>query len=473
LTDVTVDTQGRQGPLELWRHTLGHGGINSLPLPERVVEGVKQLKPRLMRTFIQEYFNIYPAHGQFDWTRLDPYMEALSRTGASIVAAITIKPNVLFPAVDHARWQPNDVAEWQRVIFELVRRYSVERPIVSYWEVGNETDIGEQGGSPFLIPDPRSYGEFYRMAIKPILEAFPQAKVGGPAACWITNEPLPGLVAYCRETGTQLDFISWHLYSNDPTQHAYGVAQAKALLAHYPGKRPEMLITEWSKGFERAPDLFDPYAHRIGRVVSVEEMAFEPRRAAIVAASILAMLDAGLDWSFYYHVWDQVFYPDAFRPFFSEAGLALMVEHWNEVPHRFGLFGVSGEVRPQYFVYWMLSRLGDERLISHSDHADLGVLAARGPRDVSTLIANFNPGGSADRIAAIRYTNLTPGRKMLTSYRIDAERRWSEDALQLHPVEQREVYAPATFRCQVYVPADSVVLVRLEDAEASGDATIG
>src|SRR5579885_3012670 len=44
--DVAVDLAADEGPLELWRHGLGHGGINPVPLPARVVEGVEKLKPR-------------------------------------------------------------------------------------------------------------------------------------------------------------------------------------------------------------------------------------------------------------------------------------------------------------------------------------------------------------------------------------------------------------------------------------------
>src|SRR5689334_9426342 len=95
--DVHIDVETTQGPLEWWRHTLGHGGINAVSLPERVVEGVHKLQPRLIRIFLQEFFQIYPDHGRFDWHRLDPYMDALARTGAKIVAALTIKPPVLFP----------------------------------------------------------------------------------------------------------------------------------------------------------------------------------------------------------------------------------------------------------------------------------------------------------------------------------------------------------------------------------------
>lgn len=447
---VVINATAAVGLLEAWRHALGHGGINAVPLPDRVVEGVRKLEPRLIRIFIQEFFQVYPERGRFDWSRLDPYMDALARTGARVVAAITIKPEVLFPKIDHAVWQPADVDEWQKVIFELVRRYSVERPLVTHWEVGNETDIGEAGGTPFLIPDPADYFAFYQMTIAPILRAFPAARVGGPAACWVDHQPLPGFVERCRQTGAPLHFISWHLYHDDPARHASGAEKARKLLANFPGELPELMVTEWSKGFDR---------------VSVEELAFSPRRAAIAAASLLAMREAGLDWSFYYHLWDQVCGAESFAPFFSPAGVAGMLEHWNERPHRFGLFGVGEEARPQYFVYLMLSRLGENQLAARTDEPEVRVLAARGEKTVSALLVNLGQPASSDRVVTVQFTNLSPGRRRLVTYRIDAARRWSPQTLALLPLEQRETYAGAGFRFQLYCPADSVTMVTLGEIE--------
>jgi hypothetical protein len=325
------------------------------------VRGTARLRPRLIRVFIQEFFHVYPEHGRFDWSRLDPYMDALARTGARVVAAVAIKPRPLFPAVDPAAWRPNDVAEWQRGVAALVRRYSVARPLVTYWEVGNETDIGEQGGCPYLIPRAADYAAYYRMTVAPIVATFPRAKVGGPAVANGDGELLPGFIDLCAKERTRLDFISWHLYSDDPRQHGRLVEKYRKLPgARFPGRRPEMLVTEWNKGFDR---------------ISVEEQAFAPRRAAAAAASLPAMTDAGVDGSFYYHLWDQVCSVERFRPFFRDPGI--MYHHWNEVPHRFGLFGVGQEVRPQFFVYEMLGRLGGRRVRARSAAEDVRVLAAR------------------------------------------------------------------------------------------------
>jgi hypothetical protein len=444
--DVGIDVRADVGPLETWRHALGHGGINPLPLPDRVVAGVAKLRPRLVRVFIQEFFAIYPEDGHFDWSRLDPYMDALARTGAKVVAAVTIKPRPLFPKVDPAAWRPSDVAAWQRVVAALVRRYSVDRPIVTHWEVGNEPDIGEQGGCPYLIPAARDYADYYRMTVQPILATFPQAKVGGPAVAHGDGELLPAFVDHCARERTQLDFISWHVYADDPGRHARLVSKYRALLAEkLPGRRPHVLVTEWNKGFDR---------------VSVEELAFDPRRAAAAAAAILAMTEAGVDWSFYYHVWDQVCDPDQFKPFFRNPGI--MYRHWNEVPHRFGLFGVGEEVRPQYFVYQLLGRLGGRRVRTRCDAADLRVLAATAGGNVSVLLVNYGLPASRDAVAALRFAGLPAGRKSLNTWRIDRARAWSAQRLELLPVERRPVEARADFSCQVYCPADSVCLVTVE-----------
>jgi hypothetical protein len=444
--DVTVDLAADEGPLELWRHGLGHGGINSLPLPDRVVRGTAQLKPRLIRIFIQEFFQVYPAHGRFDWSRLDPYMDALDRTGAKVVAAITIKPKPLFPAVDPAVWRPNDVAEWQRVIAALVRRYSVDRPLVTHWEIGNETDIGEQGGCPYLIPKAADYAAYYRMTAAPILATFPKAKVGGPAVANGNGELLPGFIDLCAREGTRLDFISWHLYADDPRQHARLGEKYRTLLgAKFPARRPEMLVTEWNKGFER---------------ISVEEQAFAPRRTAAAAAAMLAMTDAHVDGSFYYHLWDQAVSVEQFRPFFRDP--SIMYRHWNEVPHRFGLFGVGQEVRPQYFVYQMLGRLGGRRVRARSATEGLRVLAAKDRSRSAVLLVNYGLPASRDVVATVRFAGLTAGRRRLTVWRIDGTRSWSARELRLLPTERREVEVRPDFACQVSSPADSVSLVVLE-----------
>jgi hypothetical protein len=443
---VTVDAGVAEALWEGWRIALSQGGINTRPLPEPVVEAVRALEPRLIRIFIQEFFRIYGETGRYDWSRLDPYMDALAQTGANVVAAITIKPQALFPTIDATVWQPSDRRIWQEIIGALVHRYSVQRTIVTHWEIGNETDIGEDGGSPYLIPEPDAYAEFYGLTIEPILRTFPAARVGGPAACWIDNEPLPGFVDRCRADGTPLHFVSWHLYSDDPTRHALGVEKAKARIAGFGPDSPELMVTEWSCGFSP---------------VSIEEQARDPRRSAIVAASAMGMLDAGLDWSFYYHIQDQTCYHNDFTPIFSERGVANMARHWNEIPHRFGLFGVGDDVRPHYFVFDMLRHLGDERLACSADSPDLRVASARSNDGISLMVINLPVAEPEDRIVTVSLHGLAPGIRQLTVSRIDDQQRWADAPPRLLPCERRIISCGDSFEFQVYAPAHNVLYIQL------------
>jgi hypothetical protein len=449
VVDVRVDAKADQGPLEAWRQSVGHGGINSSPVPPRVVDGLTKVRPRLMRIFIQQFFDVYPEHGRFDWSRLDAYMDSMAKTGSKIVAAITIKPKPIFPNIDQNVWRPADVEEWQQVVTAMVKRYSVERPIVTHWEVGNETDIGENGGCPYLIKDPKDYAEFYKMTVPAILAAFPGAKVGGTGVANSSSDYLPKFIAQCREEGIRLDFVSWHLYSDSPSSHAGLVEKYRKLVDEFPqDKRPEMMVTEWSKNFDR---------------VSLEDMAFDPRRAAIAAACLIAYVDAKVDWTFYYHAWDQVAYADEFRPFFERP--QIMYHHWNEVPHRFGLFGVEGRVRPQYFAFQMLGRLGDRRLEASATEKGVRVLAGRQADVPAVMIVNGGPETVSDRIVRVRFSNLTPGRRRLVVRRIDRDMAWSPGELELKPVERREVDVAEAFTFEVYCPADSVCSVTLDEVK--------
>ena len=470
-TIVTVSSATLTGPFEAWRNTIGQGGVNSLPLPEKVIQGTRKLKPRLMRIFLQQYFDIYPDHGVFNWEKLDAYIDSFAQTGTKLLATINFKPPVLFPDNDQDAWRPNDVAEWQNLIYQLVRRYSVERPIVTHWEHANEADFGWWGGCPFRFGSLEESHEFYQMLIQPILQAYPQAKVGGP--CPAMLKEVPGFIELCARHGTQLDFVSFHGYTSNLEAYHSMSETIDAVLDSFPGKRPELMMDEWNQSFppnfstEFDPRSVAPFSAQEYDLLSVEEMAMQGRRAAAVAKIILTMLDTPLDYSFYFLLWDNCMFNAEFPSFFSpDFARAVMYQHWNEKPHRFGLFSESGKVRPQYFVYQMFARMGEERVQSSSPLADLTTLAVRAKRGenrITTMIVNYDSEASQDRIVKVHFSELQPGTRYLTAFRIDDNQRWSEETLELIPVDERRVDVLTDFEYQFYSPADSVLLVTLEE----------
>jgi len=374
-------------------------------------------------------------------------MKSLADTGSKVVAALTIKPTPLFPVRDESIWQPTNETEWKNVIAAVVKRYSVDQPIVTHWEIGNETDIGESGGCPMLVNSVDDYFAYYRTHVEAIQSVFPRAKIGGPALANAYASWLPGFLEKCRTTGTQLDFVSWHLYNDDPLKHGNIGRDIRKLAAGFPSQ-PELFVTEWSKGFDPA---------------SVEEMAFESHRASQVAAAILEMLDAEISSSFYYHVWDQTNYSLEFERFFERS--KYMLKHWNEQPHRFGLFGVNEEVRPQYFVYQMLSRMGNDRLLASCKQPGLRVRAVRDEKTYSVLIVNHDDNVEQDLIIKVNFSDLTHSRKLLKTYRIDSHHRWNTESVELLPLETREVDTYPAYSCQVYSPQGTVTRLVLEELD--------
>ena len=88
------------GPTEMYRFALGQGGLSEEPMwADRAAE-IRDLHPRVIRLFIQEYFDLLPDHGRYHWETLDQSVDLIRKTGATPLMNIDFKPKALYPAVD-------------------------------------------------------------------------------------------------------------------------------------------------------------------------------------------------------------------------------------------------------------------------------------------------------------------------------------------------------------------------------------
>jgi hypothetical protein len=138
----------RLGPLAIDRMALGQGGLAEEPMWGNRIAEVRALRPGMIRLFIQEYFDLLPERGRYQFATLDRSVETIRKAGAEPLMCICFKPRVLFPKIDHAVVEPNDYDEWERLIHALVKHYRDTGAGIRYWEVANEPDIGESGGCP-------------------------------------------------------------------------------------------------------------------------------------------------------------------------------------------------------------------------------------------------------------------------------------------------------------------------------------
>jgi hypothetical protein len=340
---LKLNLRDTAGPLELDRvASLGQGGLSEEPMwAERAAE-IRDLHPRIIRLFIQEYFDLLPSRGRYHWDKLDESVDLIRKTGATPLMNIDFKPKVLYPVVDQKIVDPASYTDWEQLIYSLVRHYKERGAGIRYWEVANEPDIGEDGGCPYLFT-PENYTRYYQHTVAAILRADPDARVGGPALAYWRSPILPALLAFCNVGKAPLHFVSWHIYDSDPVRIRATIDGVKKLLAKYPALHPETILDEWNMALIDPP--MDPQ--------------FQP---CFLTETVYRMKSAGLDYSCYYHIRDYHVDRERFAQFMSPTGAGLMARWWNRTTQWDGLFDFQNRVRPSYFAFKLLARLTGERI---------------------------------------------------------------------------------------------------------------
>lgn len=436
-----VDFSQITGELCFKRHSYGVGGVNSMPMPDKVIRGMRELNPGLIRIFIQEFFYIAGENDNLDFGRLDAYIKAIHDTGAEIFASICIKPGSLYPVVDENIWMPSDIGRWKKIISAMVNRYSAENRYVTYWGIGNELNIGEYGGCPYRINNVNDYFEYYKMTAEAVLNACPDVKVGGPSFAGVNDEAydfFEKFISLCKDNAVRLDFISYNIYSDDFNYHVRGARTVRDIADRY-DKNMEVYVTEMNIG--------------IGGEVSVEEKSRDSRRAAALAAIIMEYNDKVHDvGTFQYHIYDQYCDPNEFSPFYSRH--RFMANHWNDEPHRLGLFDLDGNDRPQYHMYRMFGSLAPRRADARTDNEDIHIIASRDNEKVTLMMTNYNMEQSLDTVMTVYFKDCFCGKARLRVQRID-----NTGTPGLKTTEDRLTYIHDDFRFSVFIPADSCVLI--------------
>ena len=366
--DFTKDV----GPMEMDHISLGQGGLSPDPIWDNRIAEIRALHPHLIRLFVQEYFNLLPAPGRYHFETLDPSVDEIVRAGAVPLMCIAIKPKVLFPNIDQDIVDPNSYPKWEALISALVNHYKQRGLHGLYWEVGNEGDIGESGGSPYRFT-PEDYIRYYRHTVAAILRADPGAHVGGPAIANYKSPILPALLAAADRDKLPLSFISWHIYNSDPKAIQGTIGYVKGLLAQHPSLHPETILDEWNMALTVPPK--------------------DPRiQPAFIAETAWRMKGSGLTYSCYYQIRDYHVDRDRFTPFFSLGGASFMASWWNRMPQYSGLFDYQNVMRPAYFTFELLARLTGDRLeaISNDDHVHAFLTYDKTYRYYSLMFWNFS-----------------------------------------------------------------------------------
>ena len=291
--------------------------------------------------YVDQIYDFMLDHGVRPFVELSFMPEAFASSANRIFA---YKGNVSPPT----NWQ-----DWHDMVFAFtehcVKRYGIAEVAGWKFEVWNEPNISFWAGSQ------EQYFELYRQSASAVKKVDRRIPIGGPATAQL--DWIPDLIQYCVRQNVPLDFVSTHVYPDDPQKHIFGqdhlypfeqvIPRGLELVKHQveSSKMPKLPIwlTEWSSQ--------------------------NPAFIADTIKNCIGLTEAMSYWTF--------------SNVFEEGGVPSGI--FNQT---FGLIDQWGIARPSLHAFAMLHKLGDT--LVHSDP---------GP-----LMATLQPDGSA----AVLLWNLIP-----------------------------------------------------------------
>lgn len=272
--------------------------------------------------------------------------------------------------------RPRNAAHWVKAAVEVVRHYeslarSARRPLTRV-EIWNEPD-----NARFWDGTREEFCALYVAAARAIKSAFPHLLVGGPG--WAPSGALApngraftrAFVAAVASAGAPLDFLSFHVYSNDPETYRGMARFYRAALDGAGLTAVPLDVSEWNTETRNAT------------AAEALELRTGGRGAAIVTAAQIVLQEEGIVSSCLYRGPD----PSVNAPQF------------------YGIFHADGRPKRAALAFSLWKRLADhpERLAIAAERLAGPALYAIAGRDaageIAVLVANPSSAAAAFRVA--------------------------------------------------------------------------
>lgn len=254
------------------------------------------------------------------------------------------------------RWQ-----DWYDMVYAFtdhcVKRYGIGE--VSGWnfEVWNEPNIAFWAGTQ------EEYFELYRQSALAVKAVNKRLQIGGPSTAQLAW--IPDLIRYCDGKGIPLDFVSTHVYPNDPQKYIFGRDHAYTF---------EQVIP---RGVEQVKHQVDSSAMPHLPLLITEWSSQNPAFIADTVKNCIGLAETMSYWTF--------------SNVFEEGGVPSGI--FNDT---FGMLDQWGMARPSLHAFTFLHKLGEKQLQS----GDGPVLATeRADGSAAILAWNLIPAAEAGAVA--------------------------------------------------------------------------
>jgi xylan 1,4-beta-xylosidase len=340
----------------------------------------------------------------YNFSYVDQIYDGLLANGVRPFIELSFMPNQLAAKNSpHAFWYkpnvspPKDWARWDNLIAaftqHLVSRYGIDEVAQWYFEVWNEPNLDFWTGEPKQA----TYWELYDHTARAIKGINPHLRVGGPAtaqAAWVG-----AFIQHAAENNIPVDFVSTHVYANDPVQGVFGTdediprdkmvcrAVKKVHDEIKASTRPTLPLiwSEFSASYKHEPDVTDS--------------TFMGPWLADTIRQCDGLVDSMSYWTF--------------SDVFEEQGVVQTPFYGG-----YGLIAAGGIPKPAYNAFKLLHRLGNQRIAVESDSL---LLTKRG--DGTLILAAWNyvsPGETGTpKTITLQFKNTKPKRALIS--RLDGD----------------------------------------------------
>jgi len=416
--NIVVDTKVVLEPVKTdFLRAYAQGGEEATDMIGPIIPEVRSLLPKLIRIdHIYDYYNVVSKNGntlQYNWEKLDTYVNSILETGAKPVLALSYMPAAI--AKDGVIINPpNDWQEWSQVVQATVEHYSGKdnKNIADmYYEVWNEPDLAQFGS--WKLAGEKNYLTLYRYASLGANNARNTQKfsLGGPATTGLYKNWILALVS----SNVRLDFFSWHTYLTDPKRFDTDQRNLISWLLPYPSYtlRPKF-VTEF--GFTGAKD-------------SRYNTMYAAAHTAAVARQVIS---GGPTYLFTFQLKDGPNQKDG--------------EGWGLLSHE----SQGKKAKPRFSVGPFLQPMAGNRLYLTGEGTWVTGFATIKDNTIRLMLVNFNDRSQKSETVPITFTNLNPGKYTVR-----------ERFLLGRDVSLSQTIESSTLTKDLFMPANSVAILEL------------
>jgi xylan 1,4-beta-xylosidase len=362
---IVVDAQAPSHPFpHFWERMFGSGrAILSLRSSYRAdLVAVKQITDfeyvRFHAIFHDEvgvYDEDSQGHPVYNFSYVDQIYDGLLASGVRPFVEISFMPNKLAARNTlHSFWYkpnispPKDWEHWDALIAaftrHLVDRYGVDEVAQWYFEVWNEPNLDFWAGEPKQA----TYWDLYDHTALALKTVSPRLRIGGPAtaqAAWVDV-----FIRHCVEKHIPLDFVSTHVYGNDPPQDVFG-SPAEVPRDQLVGRAVRKVHDQiTASSLPSLPLIWSEYNASYMTEPEVTDSIY----MGPWLANTIRLCDGLVDVMSYW----------TFSAVFEEQGVVKTPFYGG-----YGLIAAGGIPKPAFYAFELLHRLGDERIQLDSDSA--------------------------------------------------------------------------------------------------------